>query len=341
MKTMSELPASDSGEAEPADLLQHPSQASTPPIEHEEAAGPDTLATGPGVRRPNPRGTAGPALRTPASFRAFRGADAPATLDDTFWQIAAEPPSLTADIADLDDGRAVTKPEMRQARAVELFYDSIAGEFDRIMNRYDLQRRLVTVFDVLLRDVDLTGKAVLDAGCGTGWFSMRACQRGAEVTALDIGPRLLSQVRHKCAAKTALGDVLDMQFEDHSFDMVISSECIEHTLDPQQAVRELIRVCRPGGLVVITSNNRMWYWLCALANKFHWRPYQGLENWPSWSQLRRWVEQQPAHIMEMRGIHLFPFQVSMLHPILRFLDRFGRSLGPLCVNQALLAVKLR
>ncbi len=338
---MSEPPASDGGEAEPGDLPRHPSQAGAPPIEREATAGPDTLATGTDVGRPKSRSTAGPALRAPASFRAFRGADAPATLDDTFWQIAAEPPSLSADVADLDDGRAFTKPEMRQAREVELFYDSIAGEFDRIMNRYDLQRRLVTVFDVLLRDVDLTGKALLDAGCGTGWFSMWACQRGAEVTALDIGPRLLSQVRHKCGAKTVLGDVLDMQFEDHSFDMVISSECIEHTLDPQQAVRELIRVCRPGGLVVITSNNRTWYWLCALANKFHWRPYQGIENWPSWSQLRRWVEQEPALITEMRGIHLFPFQVSLLHPVLKFLDRFGRLLGPLCVNQALMAVKLR
>jgi ubiquinone/menaquinone biosynthesis C-methylase UbiE len=338
---MSELPASDGGEAGPGKPLQHPSQASAPPIGREETAGSDTLATGTGVGRPKPRGTAGPALRAPASFRPFRGADAPAIPDDAFWQIAAEPPSLSTDVVDLDDGRAFTKPEMRRPRAAELFYDSIAGEFDRIMNRYDLQRRLVTVFDVLLRNVDLTGRTLLDAGCGTGWFSMRACQRGAEVTALDIGPRLLSRVRHKCGAKTALGDVLDMRFEDHSFDMVISSECIEHTLDPRQAVRELIRVCRPGGLVVITSNNRTWYWLCALANKFHWRPYQGIENWPSWSQLRRWVEQESAHIMEMRGIHLFPFQVSLLHPILKFLDRFGRLLGPLCVNQALVAVKLR
>lgn len=222
---------------------------------------------------------------------------------------------------------------------VELFYDSIAGEFDQIMNRYDLQRRLETVFDTFLGPHDLTGLNLLDAGCGTGWFSLWACRRGANVTAVDIGPRLLAQVRRKCGARTRLGDVLDLEFRDGAFDVVVSSECIEHTRDPRRAVRELIRVCRPGGLAVITSNNRAWWWLCNLANKLHLRPYEGIENWPSWRQLRRWVEEEGAEVLDMCGIHLFPFQLSWFHPILRFLDRFGRTLGPLCVNQAVLATK--
>jgi ubiquinone/menaquinone biosynthesis C-methylase UbiE len=226
-----------------------------------------------------------------------------------------------------------------EPRDIELFYDSIAEDFDRIMNRYDLQRRLETVFDEFLAPFDLQGKNLLDAGCGTGWFSLSACRRGAEVTAVDIGPRLLAQVRRKCNAHTLLGDVLDLQFGDGTFDVVVSSECIEHTRNPQQAVRELIRVCRPGGLIVITSNNRAWWWLCHLANRLHLRPYEGIENWPTWGQFRQWVEQENATVIDMRGIHLFPFQVALLHPVLRVLDRFGRFLGPLCVNQAVLATK--
>jgi 2-polyprenyl-3-methyl-5-hydroxy-6-metoxy-1,4-benzoquinol methylase len=225
------------------------------------------------------------------------------------------------------------------ARDIELFYDSIAEEFDRIMNRYDLRRRLETVFDELLAPFDLRGQNLLDAGCGTGWFSLWACQRGAEVTSVDIGPRLLAQVRRKCNARTMLADVLDLQYADGTFDVVVSSECIEHTRDPRRAVRELVRVCRPGGLVVITSNNRAWWWLCHLANRLHLRPYEGIENWPTWNQLREWVEQENAAVLDMRGIHLFPFQISLLHPVLRFLDRFGRFLGPFCVNQAVLATK--
>ncbi len=221
----------------------------------------------------------------------------------------------------------------------ELFYDSIADEFDAVMNMYDLERRLHVIFDVFFKDVDLRGRQLLDAGCGTGWFSRAACRRGADVTALDIGPRLLSQVSDKCNAKTVVGDVLDLQFPDGSFDVVISSECIEHTHDPGRAVHELIRVCRPGGMVAITSNNRTWYWLCALANRFDWRPYKGIENWPGWAEFHSWFDREPVRIVDRRGFHLFPFQIRALHPLLRHLDRYGQTLGRLCVNQGIMAVK--
>ncbi|MFQ5425057.1 MAG: class I SAM-dependent methyltransferase [Phycisphaerae bacterium] len=234
--------------------------------------------------------------------------------------------------------RSVKSPS-DSPRPIELFYDSIADRFDDIMNLYDMRRRVETVFDVFLRDFNLTGRKVLDAGCGTGWFSLRASQRGADVTALDIGPRLLEQVRRKCPARTVCGSVTDLQFDDDTFDVVISSECIEHTRQPAVAVRELIRVCRPGGRVAITSNNHFWYWLCALANRLKLRPYEGIENWPRWSDLRSWVERENVHVIDQRGIHLFPFQIRLLHPILKFLDRFGRVSGPVCVNQAILALK--
>ncbi len=234
--------------------------------------------------------------------------------------------------------RSVESPPTSH-RPIELFYDSIADRFDDIMNLYDMRRRVETVFDVFLRDLDLTGRKVLDAGCGTGWFSLRASQRGADVTALDIGPRLLKQVRRKCPARTVCGNVTDLQFDDDTFDVVISSECIEHTRQPAAAVRELIRVCRPGGRVAITSNNHFWYWLCALANRLKLRPYEGIENWPRWSDLRSWVERENVRVIDQRGIHLFPFQMRLLHPILKFLDRFGRVSGPVCVNQAILALK--
>ena len=225
------------------------------------------------------------------------------------------------------------------AKPIELFYDSIAEKFDDLMNLYDMRRRVETVFDVFLKDRDLRGRKVLDAGCGTGWFSQRACRHGADVTALDIGPRLLEQVRRKCNARTVCGSVLDLRFESNSFDVVISSECIEHTCRPQDAVRELVRVCRPGGLIAITSNNHFWFWLCALANRLKLRPYEGIENWPRWSDFHSWIRQENVRILDRRGIHAFPFQVSLFHPLLKFLDRFGRLLGPVCVNQAILAIK--
>jgi len=233
----------------------------------------------------------------------------------------------------------IRPPVGRSVQPIEMFYDTIAERFDAIMNHYDLRRRVETVFDVMLRAYDLRNLSLLDAGCGTGWFSAEACKRGANVTALDIGPRLLEQVRRKCNAKTVVGDVLNLRFPDATFDVVVSSECIEHTTDPRGAVRELLRVCKPGGLAVITCPNRRWHWACVVANRLRLRPYEGLENWPRWSELQAWVRETGAEILSARGIHLFPFQFPPLRPVLRMLDNIGDVIGPWCVNQAVLATK--
>jgi malonyl-CoA O-methyltransferase len=96
--------------------------------------------------------------------------------------------------------------------AKSLFYETFAERFDPEMNHYDLQRRLEIVYDELLPD-DLAGKQLLDAGCGTGWFSKKACDRGAKVTSLDVGEKLLAQVAKKCDSRRVVGDVLALPFD--------------------------------------------------------------------------------------------------------------------------------
>jgi 2-polyprenyl-3-methyl-5-hydroxy-6-metoxy-1,4-benzoquinol methylase len=219
------------------------------------------------------------------------------------------------------------------------FYDGIATEFDRIMNSYDLQRRLEVVFDQLLAGQDLRGLRVLDAGCGTGPFAAMALARGAQVVATDIGVKLLAVARQKVGPRVVAGDVTRLCLADASFDVVVSSECIEHTVSPRAAVHEMIRVLRPGGRLVITCPNRFWHWSCVLANAVGVRPYEGLENWPRWSELRRWVEERGVRIERHLGLHLFPFVLSATQPALRVLDRGGERWGPLYVNQCLLGIK--
>ncbi|HET6893020.1 MAG TPA: class I SAM-dependent methyltransferase [Pyrinomonadaceae bacterium] len=219
------------------------------------------------------------------------------------------------------------------------FYDTIASEFDLIMNQYDLQRRLEVVFDELLKEIPLSGRKVLDAGCGTGYFSKWALDRGARVTSVDIGINLLREARKKGMLNLVAGDVMKLGFGDATFDVVISSECIEHTPSPETAVSEMVRVLRPGGFLVVTCPNRFWLWSCRLANALKIRPYRGLENWPSWGLLSRCVRENGIDIREHVGLHLFPFVLKPTHGLLRFLDRAGKTLGPLYVNQCLLGIK--
>lgn len=217
------------------------------------------------------------------------------------------------------------------------FYDTIADDFDAIMNPYDLRRRVEVVFDELLADVELRNKNVLDAGCGTGPFSTEAARRGASVTSLDIGARLLRLTRRKCRSKCVQASADAIPMADGIFDLVISSECIEHTPEPKRTVAELVRVCRPGGHLAITCPNRTWHWAIVLANRLGLRPYDGLENWPSTTELRGWVEQSGARVLRHVGIHLMPFVLGPLNGLLRPLDRAGGAVRAMYVNQAILA----
>ena len=207
------------------------------------------------------------------------------------------------------------------------------------MNHYDLARRLDVVFDDLLGDVDLRGALVLDAGCGTGEFSTAALARGARVVSVDIGPRLLARTRAKGIELVAAADVARLPFADGTFDVVLSSECVEHTPSPQASVMELTRVLRAGGRLALTCPNRTWYWSCVVANRLGLRRYAGLEHWPAWRPLRRWVERGGIRVDSHRGLHLFPFVLAPTQPLLRWLDRFGDAAGWLYVNQCIAGTK--
>lgn len=219
------------------------------------------------------------------------------------------------------------------------FYDTIADEFDALSNQYDTRRRLEIVFHDLLGTTDLHGRSVLDVGCGTGWFSQWAALRGATVTSLDIGVRLLDKARQRCRTRPIAGDACRLPLASNTFDVVISSECIEHTIDPTLALREIHRVTKPGGLLLVTVPNQRWHFAVTIANRFQLRPFHGYENWLRWSQLRDELVRTGSRIEQLRGFHLVPPIIPMTTPVLRQLDRLGRWLGPLMLNLAVRARK--
>ena len=182
---------------------------------------------------------------------------------------------------------------------------------------------------------DIYGKSLLDAGSGTGWFSKYAAEKGALVTSMDIGENLLKRVAEKCNSLCILGSILEMPFPDNSFDYIVSSEVIEHTMDPLHAFNELYRVLKPGGKLVLTTPNKLWYFAIFIANKLKIRPYDGYENWISWRQMNKKLINTGFIIENRMGIHLFPFLHPYLYPILDFFHRYNQFLRPLMLNMAI------
>jgi len=143
------------------------------------------------------------------------------------------------------------------------FYSTVADHFDTLVNPFDQARRVEVIFHELLPG-NLEGMLVLDVGCGTGAIALHAQDRGARVIGSDISHAQLSQAKRKGLDCMAVGDALNLPFPDALFDIVLSSEVIEHTVDPHQAFAEMARTLKPGGRLVLTCPNRIWKWLVDL-----------------------------------------------------------------------------
>lgn len=226
-----------------------------------------------------------------------------------------------------------------EVREKMYFYESFAHEFDSKMNMYDTIKRVKVFFDECLKNEDLRGKQLLDAGCGTGWFSQKAAERGAIVTSMDLGENLLNEVAKKCETKRVVGSILEIPFNDNTFDYVISSEVIEHTPDPYVAIKEIYRVLKPGGIMVLSTPNQFWKWTLWIANKFNLRPYQGLENWSSYFKLKNECIKNGFIIEEIKGVHIIPFVHPITYRINDFFHRWNKILSPFMVNLVIKARK--
>lgn len=101
---------------------------------------------------------------------------------------------------------------------------------------------------------DLTpGAAVLDVGCGPGTITHDFAERVApgHVTGVDNAAEIIEQASAGAPANTAfqVADVYALPFADGSFDVVHAHQVLQHLTDPVAALREMRRVCRPGGIV--------------------------------------------------------------------------------------------
>lgn len=95
---------------------------------------------------------------------------------------------------------------------------------------------------------------LLDAGCGAGLLAVLASFRDARVTALDASAALLAIARERLtSANVYEGDLESLPFADASFDAATAVNSVFYAADMAAAMRELSRVVRPGGRVVVTA----------------------------------------------------------------------------------------
>lgn len=133
---------------------------------------------------------------------------------------------------------------------------AVAAAFGRAATTYDshaqLQRASGTLLAARLEGREIS--SVLDAGCGTGWYSRVWREKGCHVTALDLSPAMLNHAAQQDSAHRYLeGDIETINLPDSYADLAWSNLAVQWCSDLRRGLSELYRVTRPGGCVAFTT----------------------------------------------------------------------------------------
>lgn len=131
--------------------------------------------------------------------------------------------------------------------------------FDRVAKRYDLTNDVLSLGQdrwwrrATRRAVGARpGMRVLDLGAGTGTSAAQFARDGADVVACDFSPGMIAQGRRRYPHLTFVqGDATDLPFADAEFDAVTISFALRNVQGTERALREMLRVTKPGGHLVI------------------------------------------------------------------------------------------
>jgi SAM-dependent methyltransferase len=116
---------------------------------------------------------------------------------------------------------------------------------------------------LLLAGLDVAGRRVCDAGCGTGRFAARLEHEGARVIGVDRDRAALAVAGRRVRGPLVTGDIHALPFPNRSFEVTFAVVVCEFSSDPDATIGELARVTRPGGRVVVGVLNPRspWGWV--------------------------------------------------------------------------------
>jgi phosphatidylethanolamine/phosphatidyl-N-methylethanolamine N-methyltransferase len=130
---------------------------------------------------------------------------------------------------------------------------------------------------------------VLEVGVGTG-LSLPAYKRNLEIVGIDLSPEMLEKARERVAAERLTNvtglhemDASDLKFPTGSFDTVVAMYVLTVVPEPEKVMRELSRVCRPGGEVILVNH------------------FSTEEGKPGWEGMIGWMERRMAPFADKLG----------------------------------------
>jgi len=122
------------------------------------------------------------------------------------------------------------------------------------------RRHIIAQFvETICREVKDRRPRILDVGCGTGANLLMLSKYG-DAEGVDISPDALSFCRERGLDKVKLGAAEELPYDDGTFDLVTALDVVEHMDDDLACLREMRRVLRPGGRVLLFVPTFMFLW---------------------------------------------------------------------------------
>lgn len=202
--------------------------------------------------------------------------------------------------------RRIPPAAQMSSRELQQAHDALAAEYDRrtwfnehILGLARLRKRLLA---------QATGK-ILEVACGTG-HNFPHYPPDCEITAVDLSPQMLDVAREKARGRRLTVrlepmDAEQLDFADASFDTVVSALSTCTFPEPLQALREMARVCRPGGVILLLEHGHSSVpWLARYQDEHeyaHYRAHAGC----------RWT-QEPLDLVHAASLRVLSSQQSIL-----------------------------
>lgn len=173
------------------------------------------------------------------------------------------------------------------------FYSSSQAYLERL-KKHD--KETFASYIELCKKLVPAGSSILDCGCGVGLSPYLLAKAGLKVTAMDISPLFIFEAKKRYANQPELrffvGDAIKMSFPDQSFDAVCSFDLLEHVTDVKGVLKEMCRIIRRGGTLVIFMPNHLdpiqHLIACVLWRaKRKYKPWEAKSRWGAFYQFIR------------------------------------------------------
>lgn len=136
-----------------------------------------------------------------------------------------------------------------------MFWDKAARFYDFFETVYN--RKVYREFPAKVAEMTDAQDTVLECACGTGIITACVAQRCKSIIATDYSEGMLGQAKSKCSGLNNVtiqkANIMQLDFADNSFDKVIAGNVIHLLDDPSGAMKELERVCKPGGKIILPT----------------------------------------------------------------------------------------